>query len=126
MIVALIAAFLVLLGGGGSHEYMPINIEKPVKEHVEDKDCRKAIMDASDELSKELTTIQKEVEGLLEDYSDVLDNFTSAPSEFDDVAEQMTDQYEKICDKTVETRKKMRAQMTEEEWSAVFAPDQPE
>ena len=121
MFWATLAALTVLFLGGGSLEFYLTNLKSDVKEHVQDKACRKIILDAGKALSKDLKTLEKEVLDHVEDLAEVHSEYDSAASDFDeDVAALKADQKE-LSRLVLDARETMHEQMTKEEWEAVFA-----
>jgi hypothetical protein len=122
MIIAL-AAIFALLFGGGSLEFYLTNLKGPVKEYVQDKDRQSAVLDASKELGKELTALQKDAKNQFQDYTDLHADYTSTPADFDAVTDKIVASQLQLSEKVLDARDEIKKNMTAEEWAAIFKTD---
>jgi hypothetical protein len=122
MIIAL-AAIFALLFGGGSLEFYLTNLKGPVKEYVQDKDRQSAVLDASKELGKELTALQKDAKDQFQDYTDLHADYTSTAADFDAVTDKMVASQLRLSKKVLDARDEIKKNMTAEEWAAIFKTD---
>ena len=70
MLIATITALILIFGGGGLEFYLT-NIKKPVKEHVQESESRKVILNESKALQKDLKGFRKDIDEHLGDLIDV-------------------------------------------------------
>jgi hypothetical protein len=122
MIIAL-AAIFALLFGGGSLEFYLTNLKGPVKEYVQDEDRQSAVLDASKELGKELTALQKDAKDQFQDYTDLHADYTSTAADFDAVTDKMVASQLQLSEKVLDARDEIKKNMTAEEWAAIFKTD---
>ena len=119
MLIATIAA-LMLIFGGESLEFFLTNLKKPVKEHVADKTRQDVILDASKALGKELKALEEHVVEDFEDLIEVHGEFESTPADYDAAGEILKADQKKLSALVLAARDTMKANMTREEWEAVF------
>ena len=115
------ATIIILLSGGGDVEHFLTEVKKGVKEHIEDKDRRKIILSESKDLSKDLKKLGKQIDRHFEDVSDVHADFHSGEDDFDAATAQLVNDQKVLSELILDARDNMKAQMTREEWEAVFA-----
>ena len=116
-----LAILTFLFMGGNSLEFYLTNLKSDVKEHVRDKACRKTILDAGKALSKDLQTLEKEVQDHVEDLAEVHSEYDSVASDFDGAIEALKADQKELSHRVLDARDVMHEQMTKEEWTAVFA-----
>ena len=121
MIWGTLAVLTFLFMGGSSLEFYLTNLKSDVKEHVQDKACRKTILDAGKALSKDLRVLGKEVLDHVEDLVEVHSEYDSAAGDFDEVTAALKVDQKKMSRLVLDARDVMHEQMTKEEWNAVFA-----
>ena len=122
MLIALATIFLFMFGGSGLEFYLT-NLKGSVKDHVADKDRQEVVIDASKQLGKDLKHIQKDVEKQFDAYVEEHTDYTSEAAAFDAITEQMVGTQQRTSAAVLDARDKMRAQMTADEWKAVFKPE---
>lgn len=121
MLIATIAALMLLFGGGSLNFYLT-NLKGPVKEHVQDKDRREVILDASKALSKDLKVLEKQIEEHFEELVEVHNDYDSKESNFDAATTKLLGDQHDLSTWVLDARDVMHEQMTKEEWEAVFKP----
>jgi hypothetical protein len=114
------ATIIILLSGGGDVEHYLTDLKKDVKKHVDDKTRRKAILDESKALSKELKTLGKQVDDSIEDIARVHVEFGSEEADFQALTSQLVAQQKEASRLILDARDTMHEQMTREVWEAVF------
>jgi hypothetical protein len=119
MIVGTIALLMLLFGGGGL-EYYLTNLKSEVKEYVVQKDCQEKIIEASKTLSSELGTLQIEIDAHFKELVEIHAEFRSSAEDFDAVAAKLVVDQKTATALILDARDTMHAQMTEQEWTAVF------
>ena len=123
MFWALLFAYLIILFGGG--EGLAKDISKPVKQHVQDEARMKRILAINEAMLKEEAKLAENISKTRKSMAKLNRNRSTSGDElqavFIAVEQKRTEAREKILD----GRFKMKALMTAEEWSKVFA-DQPE
>ena len=125
LIATLTTLLLVSLGlGGAKLDNVFVDIKKPVKQTVTDKERRDQILEARAELEKTLNRNQKAWKKQVEAFLDVQDDYSSTEADFDEqqarISELLTAKHEAVLD----ARDAMKELMTREEWEQVFAGDQ--
>lgn len=120
MIVATLTALFLLFGGGGSLEHYLLDLKKPVKAHVEDKDRASEILDLSKDLGKDLKKRNKRVEDLQEDFEELHTSFGASEADFQAAVDRMMEERSKGQQRILDTRDRMHDMMTPEEWQEVF------
>lgn len=119
----LIAIFTVLMlfFGGGSLEFYLTNLKGSVKEQVQDKDRRDAILDTSKALEKDLKVLAKDVEQHFNALVSMHTRFESTSADYDTAAAKLKADQKTLSTLTLGARDAMHKQMTREEWNAVFS-----
>ncbi|ADE55699.1 hypothetical protein [Coraliomargarita akajimensis] len=124
MIGITIGVVVLLLGGGDKVEHHLVSMQDSVKAVITDKDRRKAVMQESKVLAKDLVEVQKQVQQHLDHLVDVHKNFGSTKADFMVVAEALQADQMEAAMLLMETRDRIKAQMSREEWEAVFRVEQ--
>jgi hypothetical protein len=123
MIIGILTVLALLFAGGGSLEFFLTNLKEPVKAHVQDKDRRGAVLDASKALGKELKSLHKDVNNQFGDYTDLHTDYTSTPAEFDAVTDKMIASQSQLSKHVLDARDEIKKNLTAEEWTAIFKAD---
>ena len=119
MLIATITALIIIFGSGNLEFYLT-NLKKPVKEHVVDPARREVVLDASKSLKKELKSLEKEVREHFEDIVEVHGEYDSTTADYDAAGEALKTDQRRLSKLVLDARDVMKAQMTREEWEAVF------
>jgi hypothetical protein len=119
MIVGTLALLMFLFGGGGL-EYYLTNLKSDVKEHVVSEESQDKIIEASKKLSSELGTLQTEIDDHFKELVEIHADFRSSAEDFDAVAAKLVVDQKTATALILDARDTMHAQMTEQEWTAVF------
>jgi hypothetical protein len=122
MIVATITALLLLFGGGGSLEQYLLDVKKPVKAHVEDKDRAKTVIALSKSLGKDLEKRNKEMVSIQGDFVTLHTSFEASEEDFQAVIDRLMTERNRGQEQILDTRDRMRRAMSADEWAAVFNP----
>jgi hypothetical protein len=124
MVASLIAIFALLMlyaGSGGTG--WTSELEKPIKKHVADKTHRETVLDAldahEDGTEEVADALQEHFTGLLNAHID----FQSSEKTFDAVTEELTADQVQSFKLDMELRRKMKAELSESEWNAVFSEE---
>ncbi|VGO12467.1 hypothetical protein PDESU_01020 [Pontiella desulfatans] len=124
MIAALIALIALLMLGGAAGSGWTADLEKNIKHAVEDEDRREAVLEATgahmDGMKEVAGSVTDHFVQLLETHID----FESTGKDFDAVAQQLKADQAKGFALDLKTLKAMKANLTPEEWNAVFTKDQ--
>ena len=120
MLIATITA-LMLIFGGSSLEFFLINLKKPVKEYVADEDRQDAILDAGKALEEDLKVLTKDVEEHFRALVEVHSVYESTTEDYLAAGAKLKADQNRLTTLVLDARDTMKAQMTREEWEAVFA-----
>ena len=123
MIVGTIALFMLLFGGGDTLEHYLLNIKKPAKAAIENKQTVGEIKDLSKDLEKDLKARNEEIVELKKSFLDLHVKYSATQSDFDSVLEEMLKSRKAGQDKILDTRFAMKELMTKEEWDKVFVSE---
>jgi hypothetical protein len=123
MIIGILTVLALLFAGGGSLEFFLTNLKEPVKAHVQDKDRRGAVLDASKALGKELKALNKDVKDQFKDYTDLHADYTSTAADFDAVTDKMIASQSQLSKHVLDARDEIKKNLTAEEWAAIFKAD---
>lgn len=121
MIAALLAIFLLLFMGGGLADQL-VHVDDQAKAHISDKDRREKVIDASNQLNKELETVVKSLNSHFGELVDVNAEYSSTEADFDAVRAKLKSDQAAATKAVLDARDAMHEQMTREEWTAVFTP----
>lgn len=119
MIIGTLTLLMLIFGGGGLEFYLT-NLKGDVKEHVQDKARQELIIDASEALSSNLQTLEKQIDVHFEDLIAVHADFHSIATDFDAATAQLRADQKEVSQLILDARDAMHKQMTKEEWEAVF------
>ena len=123
MVAALIALIAILMLGGAAGTGWTADLEKPVKKHVADKSHREAVLDALDDhedgMEEVGDSLQEHFTGLLNAHID----FQSSEKTFDAITEKLTADQMQAFKLDMALRKKMKTDLSEAEWNAVFGEE---
>lgn len=123
MVAALIALLAILMLGGAAGTGWTADLEKPVKKQVDDKVRREAVLDAlgdhEDGMEKVGDSLQDHFSGLLNAHLD----FQSSEKTFDATTENLKADQMQAFKLDVALRRKMKAELSEAEWNAVFGEE---
>ena len=120
MIVSIVAALMFLFGGSDTLEHYLLNIKKPAKAAIENKQTAKEVVSLSKTLEKELKEQNKELIELKKSFLDLHVKYSATLADFDSVLEEMIKSRKAGQDKILDTRFAMKELMTKEEWDKVF------
>ena len=120
MLIAALAAFLLLFGGGDSLENYLLNIKKPVKAAVESKATVKEVLHLSKALKKQLKAQNEEMTKLRENFLDLHTQYDTRPADTEAYIDALMTVRETGQKHILDTRAAMKNLMTREEWTAVF------
>ena len=120
MLVATIAVFLLMFGGGDSLENYLLNIKKPVKAAVEDRTTVKEVLHLSKALKKQLKAQNKEITKLRENFLDLHTQYETKPTDIEAYIDSLMIVRERGQKHILDARSAMKNLMTREEWTAVF------
>jgi len=121
MIIATVALFMLLFGAAGIDTLFSDIGKKEVKHVVSDADARSEILDLSKQLGKDLKENEKEWDARLDQFLEVVSAYGSLPADFEAQAQHLELILENRHRMVLETRSRMKAFMSAEEWDAVFA-----
>jgi hypothetical protein len=123
MLIATLTTLLLLsLGLGGARlDNIFVDIKKPVKQTVQDKDRQSRILDVRSDLEKTLNQNQKAWKKQIAGFLNVQGSYGSQPEHFDSQQERVRELLTSKHEAVLSARDQMKAQMTEEEWEQVFA-----
>ena len=121
MIIATITALIILFGGGGSLESYLLDIKKPVKNAVEDKETVKAVLNLSKDLGKQLKAQNKEITKLRENFLDLHTNYDAESADMEAYIDRLIIVRETGQKHILDTQSAMKDLMTREEWTKVFS-----
>ena len=113
-------SLLFMLIGGDSLQFYLVNIEKPVKEAVHDKDRRKTVIDEGEALAENLSSLEEEINRDFEELVEVHARYDSTSADFDAVSAKLLEHQRESVRLILDARDVMHAQMTREEWESVF------
>ncbi|OEU64220.1 MAG: hypothetical protein BA867_04750 [Desulfobacterales bacterium S5133MH16] len=119
MIIGTLTLLMLIFGGGGLEFYLT-NLKSDVKEHVQDKARQELIIDASEALSSNLQTLEKQIDVHFEDLIAVHTDFHSVATDFDAATAQLKADQKEVSQLILDARDAMHKQMTKDEWEAVF------
>ncbi len=120
MVIGIIALFLLLFGGSGTLENYLLNIKKPVKVAVEDKQTAGKIVDLSKILGKELKAENKKITELKNDFLGLHRSYRATQEDFSSTLKEMVKARKDGQKAILDTRFGMKDFMTEQEWNKVF------
>jgi hypothetical protein len=124
LIATLTTLLLVSLGLGGAQlDNVFVDIKKPVKQTVTDRERRDQILEVRAELQKTLNKNQKAWKKQVEDFLDVQDDYSSTEADFDEQQARISELLTAKAQTVLDARDRMKALMTREEWEQVFAGD---
>ena len=124
LIATLTTLLLVSLGlGGAKLDNVFVDIKKPVKQTVTEKDRRSEILDVRSELEKTLNRNQKAWKKQINEFLDVQDDYSSTEADFDEQQARISELLTAKAQTVLDARDRMKALMTREEWEQVFAGD---
>lgn len=115
------ATIIILLSGGSDLQHYLTSVDKSVKKNVVDKDRKKIILQESKDLSKTLKSLNKDINKHVDAILQVHVDFHASENAYDETTAQLVADQAKAADLILDAREVMRAQMTREEWEAVFA-----
>ena len=121
MIIATITALIILFGGGGSLESYLLDIKKPVKNAVEDKETVKAVLNLSKDLGKQLKAQNKEITKLRDNFLDLHTKHDSNSADFEAYIDKLITVRKEGQKHILDTRSAMKNLMMREEWTEVFS-----
>jgi len=119
MLIALFTALYLFLGGTALDTPFT-DIEEPLEHSLPESDRRSEILHLSEDLSKRLKDSQKDLEREIEGLTDVMRDYGAKPADFAASAERVEQVLARRQEAVLETRRKMKALMTEDEWNAVL------
>ena len=122
MLIALFTTLILLFGGSDTVENYLLNIKKPVKATVQDKEKAKAITKLSKELGKNLKDENKNITKTRDQFLDLHQNYNATTPDFEKVLQQMLTEQKSGQKAILDTRFAMKELMTKEQWNAVFTP----
>ena len=123
--IILLIYLATLFGGGGLAGLVP-DIQKPVKEYVQDAAKVKEILALNETMLDTEAALQKDLKAAEKSLAELNGNRQTTAAEFVAVFAAM-DQLRAVArEKIVADRFKMQALMTAEEWRNVYAPAQPQ
>ena len=109
-------------GGRGGDVYHVTNLKDDVKEHVASEASQEKIIEASENLSAELGTLQIEIDVHFKELVEIHADFKSSAPDFDAVAEKIAADQKMATKLILDARDAMHTEMTKAEWEAVFQP----
>lgn len=121
MIVATVTALLLLFGGSSLEHYL-LNIKKPAKQAIANRETYEAVHDLSKQLGKQLKKQYEQQHELREAFVDLHHQYDVRREDADQVLERIMERRDQVQSRILDTREAMKALMTEEEWQAVFEP----
>ena len=119
--ILLLIYLATLLGGGGLAGLVP-DIQKPVKEYVQDAAKVKEILALNEAMLDTEAALQKDLKAAKKSLAKLNGKRQSSTAEFVAVFAAMDQQRAAAREKIVADRFKMKALMTAEEWRNVYAP----
>lgn len=121
LIATLTTLLLVSLGlGGAKLDNVFVDIKKPVKQTVTEKDRRSEILDVRSELEKTLNRNQKAWKKQINEFLDVQDDYSSTEADFDEQQARISELLTAKAQTVLDARERMKSLMTREEWEQVF------
>lgn len=123
MVAALIAIIALLMLGGAAGTGWTSDLEKPVKKQVDEKVRREAVLDALHDCESGMEEVG---DALQKHFTELLDahiEFQSSENTFDAVTEKLKADQAKAFRLDMDTRRIMKAQLSESEWNAVFSEE---
>ena len=121
MIIGTLTLLMLLFGGGGSLENYLLNIKKPVKAAVENKDTVKEVISLSKELQKQLKVQNQEITDLRENFLDLHTSHDATLADSEACLDRLASARDTGQKHILDARKAMKDLMTQEEWTTVFA-----
>lgn len=118
MLIALIT--ILFFTGGGASWQLPV-LEKPIEQNVTDEAHRKAALDAHATMNKELEQYGKFAGKTGKEMLELTKNYDAKPEQFNALAAQLDSARVATLTKLLDGRFQMRAQMTADEWTKVYA-----
>lgn len=118
------ATIIVLLSGGNDLQHYLTTVDKNVKNNVENKARRKIILNESKDLSKALKSLNKDINKHVDAIVQVHADFQALEKDYDEATAQLVADQAKAAELILDAREVMRAQMTREEWEAVFKKEE--
>ena len=119
----LVLLYMALFGGGGVT--LVQDIEKPVKEYVQDAVRVKQILVLNEEMLDTEAALQKELKAAKKELAKLNGNRLSSEAEITATFQAMEQKRAEARTKIVSDRSKMKDLMTAEEWRSVYAPPKP-
>lgn len=118
MLVATVTALIILFSG--SYEiFFAENVEKGIKEYVEEKDRRKELLDLTKQIKSRAKSYNKERKAYYKDFKDLYTNYKASEEElvsfFDQITEIQGDYQNDFIDLRIEITDKIE----EEEWDRI-------
>jgi hypothetical protein len=120
MILATVTLLLLIFGG--SLEQSLLNIKKPVKAAVENKQAVGQIVGLSKDLGKQLKVHNKEMTRSVESFFDLHVDYDATAGNFEHALDRIMAVREAGQKDILDTRQAMKELMTKEEWTEVFNP----
>lgn len=121
MLIATITALILIFGAGGSFEQYLLNIKKPAKAAVENKDTVKELVALSKGLGDELKDHNKELTKIQTQFVDLHVRQDSARADWEPLVDRMLDAQHAAQQEILDTRDAMKKLVSEEEWESIFA-----
>ncbi len=110
----------LVTGGGG---FLPEDFNKTVKAEISDKQQRKSIEKIAKQVEKDVAAYQKSLKKLAKEALKLNVDYDADRNEFMRMADQMIGNKEQIQKGLLDQRFALIELMTEEEWNAVWKPN---
>ena len=121
MIIGLLTVIIMFFGGGGSFEHYLLNIKKPLKEAVENRQVINDVMDVSEQLGEQLKEENKALADLKETFILLNQQYDTTQDDFKKNISNMLDIHKKGNKDILDARTMMKKYLTKEEWGEIFA-----
>ena len=122
----MLIALYFLLFSTSSLDALVIDIAKPVKQYVLVEATAKQILAINKEMLSDAADFEKDTKNTKKQLAKLNGNRLASESEFDNAFAALDQKRADARDKIVENRLKMKALMTAEEWSKVYAAEGPQ
>ena len=122
MLIALVAAYFFMGGGGVSYFGGRIDgLEKSIKSTIVEASRREAALrqlevleEATEAINESIAVVAKRLEAVHGDYD-------ATPRDYHEALDEIDDDFDRFLEKTLEVRAELRKNVTRAEWAEVFS-----